>query len=268
MLQISVLIKAQPSIPNTTDLMHTNIPPYKGAYIFPKNVQDNTSKSYCRSLSTSKSYLQITEVLNKHMQNCRFSHSVIQESGEMSRGGAAGMGGERTMGGKGAHLGYCWWPAGRGSSRGRAGRRRQVDDEQDRRRASRGRAWTSRGGAGPAVANRRRVGDELQSLDEQGRSRGEAEEEQDWREEQERRAGGGGPAAGTSEWRPLPSNPPALPSNPPALPSCGRTRAWRHGNSSRAPIWHAKIGRARAHLARLRAASAPAERAYAPPRAA
>ena len=113
MLQISVLTKAQPSIPNTTDLMHTNIPPYKGAYIFPKNVQDNTSKSYCRSLSTSKSYctsksyLQITEVLNKHMQNCRFSHSVIQESGEMSRGGAAGMGGERTMGGKGAHLGYC-----------------------------------------------------------------------------------------------------------------------------------------------------------------
>jgi len=179
MLQISVLIKAQPSIPNTTDLMHTNIPPYKGAYIFPKNVQDNTSKSYCRSLSTSKSYctsksyLLITEVLNKHMQNCRFSHSVIQESGEMSRGGAAGMGGERTMGGKGAHLGYCWWPAGRGSSRGRAGRRRQVDDEQDRRRASRGRvgpaargrgrAWTSRGGSrgpvgGAGLAGRRRTG--------------------------------------------------------------------------------------------------------------
>ena len=196
MLQISVLIKAQPSIPNTTDLMHTNIPPYKGAYIFPKNVQDNTSKSYCRSLSTSKSYctsksyLQITEVLNKHMQNCRFSHSVIQESGEMSRGGAAGMGGERTMGGKGAHLGYCWWPAGRGSSRGRAGRRRQVDDEQDRRRVSRGRAWTSRGGAGPAAANRRRVGDELQSLDEQGRSRGGAGEKQRSRTGGTSRSGG------------------------------------------------------------------------------
>ena len=191
MLQISVLTKAQPSIPNTTDLMHTNIPPYKGAYIFPKNVQDNTSKSYCRSLSTSKSYctsksyLQITEVLNKHMQNCRFSHSVIQESGEMSRGGAAGMGG------KGAHLGYCWWPAGRGSSRGRAGRRRQVDDEQDRRRASRGRAWTSRGRAGPVVANRRRVGDEQETSFRAWTSRGEAEEE-----EQGRSRGGAGPAGG------------------------------------------------------------------------
>jgi hypothetical protein len=161
-------------------------------------VQDNTSKSYCRSLSTSKSYctsksyLQITEVLNKHMQNCRFSHSVIQiqESGKMSRGGAAGMGGERTMGGKGAHLGYCWWPAGWGSSRGRAGRRRQVDDEQDRRRASRGRAWTSRGGAGPAAANRRRVGDEQGTSFRAWTSRGEAEEEQG------RSRGGAGPAGG------------------------------------------------------------------------
>ena len=89
------------------------------------------------------------------------------------------MGGERSMGGNGAHLGYLGWPAGRSSSRGRAGRRQRVDDEQDRRRASRGRA-----------------GDEL----------GRAGEEQD------RRAGGRGPAAGTtkscagtSEWRRAPS---------------------------------------------------------------
>jgi len=85
-------------------------------------------------------------------------------TGEMSRGGAAGMGGERSMGGKGAHLGDLEWPAGRGSSRGRAGRQWRVDDEQDRRRASRGRA-----------------GDEL----------GRAGEEQDWR-------GGGHPAGWTS----------------------------------------------------------------------
>ena len=123
-----------------------------------------------------------------------------------------------------------------------------------------------------AAASRRRAGPAArESGMSRGRawmSRGGAEEEQDRREEQERRAGGGGPAAGTSEWCPLPSNPPALPSNPPALPSCGCARAWRRGNSSRAPIWRAKIGRARAHPARLRAASAPAERAYAPPRAA
>ena len=98
------------------------------------------------------------------------------------------MGGERSMGGKGAHLGYCWWPAGRGSSRGRAGRRRQVDDEQNWRRASRGRAWTSRGGAGPAVANRRRVGDEQGTSFRAWTSRGEAEEEQG------RSRGGAGPA--------------------------------------------------------------------------
>ena len=75
-------------------------------------------------------------------------------TGEMSRGGAAGMGGERSMGGKGAHLRDLGWPAGRGSSQGRAGRWRRVDDEQNRRRASRGRAGDeqgrSRGGAGPA----------------------------------------------------------------------------------------------------------------------
>jgi len=59
-------------------------------------------------------------------------------TGEMSRGGAAGMGGERSMGGKGTPLGDLGWPAGRGSNRGRAGRRRRVDDEQDRWRASQG----------------------------------------------------------------------------------------------------------------------------------
>ena len=58
------------------------------------------------------------------------------------------MGGERSMGGKGAHLGDLGWPAGRGSSRGRAGRRRRVDDEQDRRRASWGRAGDELGQAG------------------------------------------------------------------------------------------------------------------------
>jgi len=66
----------------------------------------------------------------------------------MSRGGAAGMGGERTMGGKGAHLGYCWWPAGRGSSRG----------------CSRS-AAASRRRAGPAAC------ESGTSLDEQRRSR-------------------------------------------------------------------------------------------------
>ena len=153
------------------------------------------------------------------------------------------MGGERSMGGKGAHLGDLGWPAGRGSSRGRAGRRRRVDDEQDRRCASRGRAWTSRGGA---------------------------EEEQDRWEEQDRR-GGGCPAGWTSPGeedrrRGRPNltrgraNGAALPSNPPAPGSRGRAQAWPRGNSSRAPIWRAKIGRprARAHLVRLRVASAPA----------
>ena len=150
------------------------------------------------------------------------------------------MGGERSMGGKGAHLGDLGWPAGRGSSRGRAGRRRRVDDEQDRRHASRGRA-----------------GDEL----------GRAGEEQD-------RRGGGRPAGWTSPGkedrrRGRPNltrgraNGASLPSNPPAPGSRGRARAWPRGNSSHAPIWHAKIGRpraraptcrVRARLARLHAA--------------
>ena len=64
------------------------------------------------------------------------------------------MGGERSMGGKGAHLGDLGWPAGRGSSRGRAGRRRRVDDEQDRRRASRGRAGDELGRAGEEQRSR------------------------------------------------------------------------------------------------------------------
>ena len=121
----------------------------------------------------------------------------------------------------------------------------------------------SRTGGGESTTSWGRASELGRAGEKQRRSRGEAEEEQDRREEQERRAGGGGPAAGTSEWRPLPSNPPALPSNPPALPSCGRARAWRRGNSSRAPIWRAKIGRAhaRAHLApRLRLPSAPTRR--------
>jgi len=91
------------------------------------------------------------------------------------------------MGGKGAHLGDLGWPAGRGSSRGRAGRRRRVDDEQDRRRASWGRAWTSRGGA---------------------------EEEQDRREEQDLRDL-------AARW----PGRAGIPSNPPAAGSRGRARA-------------------------------------------
>ena len=143
------------------------------------------------------------------------------------------MGGERSMGGKGAHLGDLGWPAGRGSSRGRAGRRRRVDDEQDRRRASRGRAWTSRGGA---------------------------EEEQD-------RRGGGRPAGWTSPGeedrrRGRPNltrgraNGAALPSNPPAPGSHGRARAWPLGNSSRTLIW-CQIGAA-LELVRLCVVSTPA----------
>ena len=111
------------------------------------------------------------------------------------------MGGERSMGGKGAHLGDLGWPAGRGSSRRRAGQRRQVDDEQDRR-----------------------------LLDEQGSdsgtSRGGAEEEHDQREEQGR-SRGAGPAGrrsccGWVSWLGLPSNPLAAGSGgragiPPAL---------------------------------------------------
>ena len=85
------------------------------------------------------------------------------------------MGGERSMGGKGAHLGYLGWPAGTSSSRGRAGRRRRVNDEQDRRCASRGRVGEeqrrSRTGGGESMTSRTggaRVGDE------QGRSSGGA----------------------------------------------------------------------------------------------
>jgi hypothetical protein len=55
------------------------------------------------------------------------------------------------MGGKGAHLGYLGWPAGRGSSRGLAGRQQRVDNDQDRRRAS-------KGGAGEEVCPARRSG--------------------------------------------------------------------------------------------------------------
>ena len=135
----------------------------------------------------------------------------------------------------------------------------RVGDELGRAREEQDRRWRIDDELGTSRGRASELG---RAGEKQRRSRGEAEEEQD------RRAGGGGPAAGTSEWRPLPSSPPALPSNPPTLPSCGRARAWRRGNSSRAPIWRAKIGRARAHPARLRATSAPAERAYAPPRAA
>ncbi|CAD6271267.1 unnamed protein product [Miscanthus lutarioriparius] len=92
---------------------------------------------------------------------------TISAAGEMSRGGATGMGGERSMGGKGAHLGDLGWPAGRGSSRGRAGRRRRVDDEQDRWHASRDEQGRSRTGGeevvrrdGPRPARRTGGGDD------------------------------------------------------------------------------------------------------------
>ena len=147
------------------------------------------------------------------------------------------------MGGKGAHLGDLGWPAGRGSSRGRAGRRRRVDDEQDRRCASRGRAWTSRGGA---------------------------EEEQD-------RRGGGRPAGWTSPGeedrrRGRPNltrgraNGAALPSNPPAPGSRGRAGippALRFGTPKLAALELALISRA--YAPRPRPPSA-AMRDYAPSR--
>ena len=80
------------------------------------------------------------------------------------------MGGERSMGGKGAHLGDFGWPTGRGCSRRRAG----------------------------PVARESGM-----SLDEQGRSRTSGRRRTDGRS----RGGGlvGGAEAGTSEW---PANPP------------------------------------------------------------
>ena len=104
------------------------------------------------------------------------------------------------------------------TSRTAAASRRRAGPVARKSGTSRGRAWMSRGGA----------------------------EEEDRREEQRR-----GRANGA-----------ALPSNPPAAGSRGRAQAWPPSStrSSRALIWRAKTGRprARAHLARLRAASAPA----------
>ena len=71
------------------------------------------------------------------------------------------MGGERSMGGKGAHLRDLGWPTGRGSSRRRAGRWRRVDDEQDRRRVSRGRAGDELGQAGEEQRRSRTGGEEV-----------------------------------------------------------------------------------------------------------
>ena len=79
------------------------------------------------------------------------------------------------MGGKGAHLGDLWLPAGRGSSRGRAGQRRQVEEEQGTNLEEQGR---SRGGAGPAEGGAGPAGgDSERSRGRDWRSRGGEDEE-------------------------------------------------------------------------------------------
>ena len=82
---------------------------------------------------------------------------LLNKEKRAKRGDEQGRSWERSMGGKGAHLGDLGWLAGRGSSRGRAGQRRQVGEEQVTNLEEQGRSRTggrrSRTGGG-------RLGDE------------------------------------------------------------------------------------------------------------
>jgi len=131
----------------------------------------------------------------------------------------------------------------------------------------------SRTGGGESTTSWGRAGDELQSLDEQGRSRGGAGEKQ-----RRSRTGGRSRSGGQAEEdrRRGRANGALslliLPRSLLTLPRSLLVAARGPGGAGIPPAlrFGAKIGhtRARAHLARLRAASAPAELAYAPPSAA